>query len=52
MSYVAHRKGDRLRVQGVGSPPPDDTERASLSGANSIRIPQEDTWRAPLSELP
>nr|CAN70373.1 hypothetical protein VITISV_042852 [Vitis vinifera] len=26
-------QGDRLRVQGVGTPPPDDTERASLSGA-------------------
>ena len=25
-------KGDRLRVQGVGTPLPDDTERASLSG--------------------
>ena len=27
------RKGDRLRVQGVGTPPPDDTERTLLSGA-------------------
>ena len=25
------RKGDRLHVQGVGTPPPDDTECASLS---------------------
>ena len=25
---VERRKGDRLRVQGVGTPPPDDTERA------------------------
>ena len=33
MSYVARRKGNRLRVQGVGTPPPDDTECASLSGA-------------------
>ena len=27
------RKGDRPRVQGVGTPPPDDTERTLLSGA-------------------
>ena len=27
------RKGDRLRVQGVGTPLPDDTECAMLSGA-------------------
>ena len=30
---VKRRKGDRLRVQGVGTLPPDDMERASLSGA-------------------
>ena len=30
---MERRKGDRLRVHGVGTPPPDDTERASLSGA-------------------
>ena len=29
---VKRRKGDRLHVQGVGTPSPDDTERASLSG--------------------
>ena len=40
MSYVAHRKGDRLRVQGVGTLPLDDTERASLSGATPSRFPQ------------
>ena len=40
MSYVAHRKGDRLRVQGVGTPPPDDTERASLSGATPSGFPK------------
>ena len=33
MSYVDRHKGDRLRVQGVETPSPDDTERASLSGA-------------------
>nr|CAN61966.1 hypothetical protein VITISV_031521 [Vitis vinifera] len=30
---VERRKGDHLRVQSIGTPPPDDTERASLSGA-------------------
>nr|CAN66442.1 hypothetical protein VITISV_011561 [Vitis vinifera] len=33
MSYAARHKGDRLRVQGVETPPLDDTECASLSGA-------------------
>nr|CAN62591.1 hypothetical protein VITISV_007903 [Vitis vinifera] len=33
MSYVARHKGDRQRVQGVGTPHPNDMERASLSGA-------------------
>ena len=28
---MEHRKGDRLRVHGVGTPPPDDMERARLS---------------------
>ena len=51
MSYVARHKGDRLRVQGVETPPPDDTERASLSGALHPDSPK-DTWRAPLSGLP
>ena len=30
---VERRKEDCLRVHGIGTPPPDDTERASLSGA-------------------
>ena len=34
------RKGDRLRVQGVGTPPLDDTERASLSGATPSGLPK------------
>ena len=34
MSYAARRKGDRLRVQGVRTLPPDDTEHASLFGAS------------------
>ena len=40
MSYAARRMGDRLRVQGVGAPPPDDTERASLSEATSSGFPK------------
>ena len=40
MSYVARRKGDRLCVQGVRTPPPDDTERASLSGATPSGFPK------------
>ena len=34
------RKGDRLRVKGVGTPPPDDTERALLSGATPSGFPK------------
>ena len=37
---VERRKGDRLCVQGVGTPPPDDMERASLSGATPSRFPK------------
>ena len=37
---VERRKGDRLRVQGVGTPPPDDTERASLSRATPSGFPK------------
>ena len=33
MSYVARHKEDRLRVQGIETPPPDDTKRTLLSGA-------------------
>ena len=43
---VERRKGDRLRVHGVGTPPLDDTEIASLSG-----FPKR-TRGAPLSGLP
>ena len=42
MSYVARRKWDRLLVQGVGTPPPDDTERASLSGATPSVFPKRE----------
>ena len=38
--YPARRKGDRLRVQGVGTPPPSDTERTSLSRATPSRFPK------------
>ena len=34
------RKGDRLRVQGVGAPPPDDTERASQSETTPSGFPK------------
>ena len=45
------RKRDHLRVQGVGTSPPDDTERASLSGATPSGFPKR-TCAAMLSELP
>ena len=34
------RKGGRLRVQGVGTPPPDDTECALLSSATPSGCPK------------
>ena len=37
---VERRKGDRLRVQGVGTPPPNDTKSASLSGATPSGFPK------------
>ena len=37
---VERRKGDHLRVQSIGTPPPDDTERASLSGATPSGFPK------------
>nr|CAN69064.1 hypothetical protein VITISV_021313 [Vitis vinifera] len=37
---VESRKGDRLCVQGVGTPTPDDTELASLSGATPSGFPK------------
>ena len=37
---VERRKGDCLRVHGVRTPPPDDTERASLSGATPSKFPK------------
>ena len=38
---VKRRKGDRLRVQGVGTPSPDDMERALLSDSTPSGFPQE-----------
>ena len=46
------RKGDRLHVQGVGTPLPDDTERALLSGATPSGFLKRTYGGAPLSELP
>ena len=37
---VEHRKGDRLCVHGIGTPPSDDTEHALLSGATPSRFPK------------
>ena len=37
---MERHKGDRLRVHGVGTPPPDDTERALLSGATPSGFPK------------
>ena len=37
---VERRKGDRLRVQGVGTPLPDDTERARLSASTPSGFPK------------
>ena len=37
---MERRKGDCLCVHGVGTPPPDDTERASLSGATPSGFPK------------
>ena len=37
---MERRKGDRPRVHGVGTPPTDDTKRASLSGATPSRFPK------------
>ena len=48
---VERHKGDCLRVQGAGTPPPNDTERALLSGATSSGFPKR-TRAAMLSGLP
>ena len=37
---VECRKGDRLSAKGVGTPPLDDMERASLSGATPSGFPK------------
>ena len=48
---MERRKGDRLCVHGVGTPPPDDTERALLSGATPSRFLKRTYGGAPLSGL-
>ena len=45
------RMGDRLRVQGVGTPLPDDMERARLSGSTPSGFPKR-TRAAMLSRFP
>ena len=50
MSYAASRKGDRLRVQGVGTPPPDDTKHASLSRATPSGFPKRARGALPYPE--
>ena len=37
---MERRKGNRFRVHSVGTPPPDDTERASLFGATPSAFPK------------
>ena len=49
---VRRRKGDRLRVQGVETPSPDDTERALLSGSTPSRFLKRTYDSALLSGLP
>ena len=39
---MERRKGDRMCVHGVGTPPPDDRERASLSGATPSGFPKRE----------
>ena len=49
---MEHRKGDRLRVHGVGTPPPNDTECASLFGSTPSGFPKRTCGALPLSRLP
>ena len=51
MSYVARHKRDCLRVQGVRTPPPDDMERASLSGATPSEFPKRTCDVLPYPDL-
>ena len=48
---MEHRKRDRPRVHGVGTPSPDDTEHALLSGATPSGFPKR-TRAAMLSRFP
>ena len=40
LEKMERHKGDRPRVHGVGTPPPDDTERVSLSGSTPSGFPK------------
>ena len=40
VDWAMTRKGDRLRVQGVGTPIPDDTKRPRLSGSTPSGFPK------------
>ena len=51
VDWAMTHKGDRLRVQGVGTPLSDDTEHARLSGSTPSRFPKR-TRAAMLSGLP
>ena len=44
-------QGGRLRVQGVGTPPLDDTERASLSRATPSRFPKRTRGALPYPDI-
>ena len=50
LEKVERRKGDRLRGHGVRTPPPDDTERASLSGATPSGFPKRTRDALPYSD--
>ena len=47
---MERRKGDRPCVHGVGTPPPDDTECASLSGATPSEFPKRTRDALPYPE--
>ena len=47
---MERRKGDRLHVHGVGTLPPDDTDRASLSGATPSEFPKRTRDALPYPE--
>ena len=52
VDWAMLHKGDRLRVQGVGTPLPDDTERTRLFGSTPSGFPKRTCGALPLSGLP